>query len=50
MGWRLALRRHTERILQLGQEYASRFPDRTRTDSLRARKGSRARAGQPLGR
>jgi hypothetical protein len=26
------------------------LPDRTRTDSLPARKGSRARASQPLGR
>jgi hypothetical protein len=49
-GSRQALLNHTERILQLEQEYASRFPDRTRTDGLRARKGFRARAGQPLGR
>jgi hypothetical protein len=34
-GSRQALRKHTERILQLGRKYASRFPDRTRTDSLR---------------
>jgi len=33
-----------------GAEDASRSPDRTRTDSLQAREGSRARAGQPLGR
>ena len=49
-GSRQALLNHTERMLQLEQEYASRFPDRTRTDSLGARKGSQARAGQPLGR
>jgi hypothetical protein len=41
---------HTERMLQLEQEDASRFPIRTPTDSLRAGKGSQARAGQPLGR
>jgi hypothetical protein len=34
-GSQLAPRKHTKRILQLGQEYASRFSDRTRTDSLR---------------
>jgi hypothetical protein len=44
-GSRLALRTHTERILQLGQEYPSRFPDWTRTDSLPARKGLPGRGG-----
>jgi hypothetical protein len=44
-----ALLVHTERILQLGQEDASRFPiGRDRQPATR--KGSRARAGQPLGR
>jgi hypothetical protein len=49
-GSRQALLNHTEPMLQLEQEDASRSSDRTRTDSLRARKGSWARAGQPLGR
>jgi hypothetical protein len=42
-----ALLNHTERMLQLEQEYASRFPERTQADALRTRKGSRAEAGQP---
>jgi hypothetical protein len=46
-GSRQALLNHTERMLKLEQEYANRFPERTRTNSLRTRKGSRARAGQP---
>jgi hypothetical protein len=46
-GSRQALLNHTERILRLEQEYAGRFPERTRTDALRTRKGSRANAGQP---
>jgi Family of unknown function (DUF6158) len=46
-GSRQALLNHTERMLKLEQEYANRFPERTRTSSLRTRKGSRARAGQP---
>ncbi len=37
-------------MLQLEREYASRFPERTRADVLRTRKGSRLRAGQPAGR
>jgi hypothetical protein len=49
-GSRQALLNHTERMLQLEQEYARRFPERTKTDALRTRKGSRARAGQPPGR
>jgi hypothetical protein len=48
-GSRQARVNHTKRMPQLEQQYASRFPDRTRTDSRRARKNSRARAGQPLG-
>jgi hypothetical protein len=46
-GSRQALLNHTERMLKLEQEYANRFPERTRTDALRTRKGSRARSGQP---
>jgi hypothetical protein len=49
-GSRQALLNHTERMLQLEQEYARRFPERTKTDALRTRKGSRARSGQPPGR
>jgi len=49
-GSRQALLNHTERMLRLEQEYATRFPERTRTDALRTRKGSRANAGQPPGR
>jgi hypothetical protein len=49
-GSRQALLNHTERMLRLEQEYARRFPERTRTDALRTRKGSRANAGQPPGR
>ena len=44
-GSRLALRTHTERILQLGQEYPSRLPDWIQTDSLPARKGLPGRGG-----
>ena len=39
-----------ERELRYLYGTAYRFSDRTRTDSLRPREGSRARAGQPLGR
>jgi uncharacterized protein DUF6158 len=49
-GSRQALLNHTERMLRLEQEYARRFPERTRTHALRTRKGSRANAGQPPGR
>jgi hypothetical protein len=49
-GSRQALLNHTERMLQLEREYASRFPERTKADALRTRKGSRAEAGQPTGR
>jgi hypothetical protein len=42
-----ALDHHTERMLQLENEYRKRFPDRTRAEPLRTREGSRARAGQP---
>jgi len=49
-GSRQALLNHTDRMLQLEQEYARRFPERTKTDAQRTRKGSRARAGQPPGR
>jgi Family of unknown function (DUF6158) len=49
-GTRQALLNHTERMLQLQREYASRFPERTNADALRTRKGSRIQAGQPAGR
>jgi hypothetical protein len=49
-GSRQALLNHTDRMHQLEREYARRFPDRTRADALRTRKGSRQQAGQPAGR
>jgi uncharacterized protein DUF6158 len=49
-GTRQALLNHTERMLQLEQEFARRFPERTRADAQRTRKGSRIQAGQPTGR
>ena len=49
-GSRQALLNHTERMLQLEREYANRFPERTKADRLRTRKGSRSEAGQPTGR
>jgi hypothetical protein len=49
-GSRQALLNHTERMLQLEREYANRFPERTKADRLRTRKGSRSKAGQPTGR
>ena len=49
-GSRQALLNHTERILQLEREDASRFPERTKADALRTREGSRTEAGQPTGR
>ena len=49
-GTRQALLNHTERMLQLEREYARRFPERTRADARRTRKGSRNEAGQPTGR
>ena len=49
-GTRQALLNHTERMLQLEREYASRFPERTKADTLRTRKGSLIQAGQPAGR
>jgi hypothetical protein len=49
-GTRQALLNHTERMLQLEREYARRFPERTKADALRTRKGSRRQAGQPTGR
>jgi Family of unknown function (DUF6158) len=44
-GTRQALLNHTDRMLQLEREYASRFPERTRADAPRTRKGFRLRAG-----
>jgi len=39
---------HTERMLELEQEYALRHPQETKADPARTRTGSRARAHQPL--
>ena len=49
-GTRQALPNPTERLLQLDREYVGRFPERTKADALRTRKGSRSQAGQPTGR
>ena len=38
-GTRQALLNHTERVLQLERQYARRFPERTKADALRTRKG-----------
>jgi hypothetical protein len=48
-GSRQALLNHTERMLQLEREYANRFPERTKADALRTRKGARSQGGQPTG-
>jgi hypothetical protein len=48
-GSRQALLNHTERMLQLEREYANRFPERTKVDALRTRRGARTQAGQPTG-
>jgi Family of unknown function (DUF6158) len=49
-GSRQALLNHTERMLQLEREYANRFPERTKADTLRTRRGARAQAEQPTDR
>jgi hypothetical protein len=49
-GSRQALLNHTERMLELEREYSRRFPERTKANALRTRKGSRSQAGQPTGR
>jgi len=41
-----ALEMHTERMLELEQEYARRFPQRTSPDALRTREGSREMDGR----
>lgn len=41
-----ALEAHTERMLELEQEYARRFPQRTAPDALRTREGSRELDGR----
>jgi hypothetical protein len=41
-----ALEAHTERMLELEQEYARRFPERTAPDPLRTREGSRELDGR----
>lgn len=34
----------------LEREYANRFPERTKADALRTRRGARSQAGQPTDR
>ena len=46
-GTRRALHNHTERMLQLEREFANRFPERTKADALRTRRGARLQTGQP---
>ena len=41
-----ALQVHTERMLELEQEYARRFPGGTQPEPLRTREGSRAMDGR----
>lgn len=41
-----ALEAHTERMLELEQEYARRFPQRTAPDQMRTREGSREMDGR----
>ena len=41
-----ALEAHTERMLELEQEYARRFPERTSPDPMRTRDGSREMDGR----
>ena len=41
-----ALEAHTERMLELEQEYARRFPSRTAPDQMRTREGSRKMDGR----
>ena len=41
-----ALEANTERMLELEQEYARRFPQRTSPDQLRTREGSREMDGR----
>jgi len=41
-----ALKVHTDRMLELEQEYAQRFPQDTKPSPLRTREGSRERDGR----
>ena len=41
-----AFQMHTDRMLELEAEYASRFPDRTLPDAMRTREGSREMDGR----
>ena len=41
-----AFQAHTDRMLELEAEYASRFPDRTTPEALRTREGSREMDGR----
>jgi Family of unknown function (DUF6158) len=40
-----ALRVHTDRMLELEHEYASRFPEKVEPDSRRTRRGARGEGG-----
>jgi hypothetical protein len=40
-----ALRTHTDRMLELEHEYATRFPDRVKPDERRTRRGARGDDG-----
>jgi hypothetical protein len=42
MGSADALRTHTDRMLELEHEYASRFPEKVRPDRRRTRRGARS--------
>lgn len=43
-----ALQTHTDRMLEMEQEFLRRFPRDGAPDELRTRAGSRRRAGQPV--
>lgn len=45
-----AIATHTRRMLELEDELIARFPKETEPTPGRTRRGSRARAGQPVGR
>ncbi|MGZ4120748.1 MAG: DUF6158 family protein [Actinomycetota bacterium] len=45
-----AIATHTRRMLQLEDEYVTRFKRETEAVPSRTRRGSRARSGQPSGR
>jgi uncharacterized protein DUF6158 len=45
-----AIATHTRRMLELEDEYITRFPHETEPAPQRTRRGSRAMSGQPAGR